>query len=1027
MRRILKIASLFIAALLILALVIPLLFKGRIVEELNKAVNKNIYGKIEFADASVSLFKNFPKLTLTVDHINCHSFVHQDTSQLFQASEIQLGINLWTLITEKDQITINKLIFVNPVLNIIEYDSLNANYQIVPPSDTSSASQQLKLNIEDYKIIGGQIQYESALNGTMLNVNKLSHAGSLKYSEATVQIKTRTEIPELNLEQNNIGILKNARFTSVLDLDYKKADQLFNIIKGEFNLNELKLECKGLFGQKDESLVMDLNINAPGNEFKDLFSILPNALTKDFNQVKSSGTFQFEADINGTYSAKEKTFPSWDVKGNIENGKLQYPGKSIQIENFQLYLLSQNIGPALDKSLIDIKKFSFVLNNQAFNGSLVLSNLIDDLKVAGKVQGVLNLTDLNNFYPLEQNTSISGIVRPDINFKFSESAIKQKQYDQVECSGSLAISNLKYQSGKKPGIAIPDADVLISPKQLEIKKFDLRFGVSDMKIAGIINDPLNFISKDLKVKGKLISRSNLINAQEWIVPENSKSKVIVLDKGVPDFISNLDVELNCEVGQLIYSDYDIRDIKASGFIQGNTIRILDYSSLVNQNSITGTGSLSGIYSYLMYDQTLNGNLNITSKSFDADRFLAKKENAKNGTNSNDQAFVVPSNFNIAVVFKAEEVLYNPMKMNAVKGKLSIVKNEIQFEDLSANLAGGKIALKGLYNTENASLPYFNFKFDLMNLPFSGALSSFVTLRKLAPVMQYIQGYFNTNLIVEGICGQDMMPILDSIKVDGLFETIQGSLKGFKPLELLADKLKINGLKSMSFKNTKNWVSVEDGVVAIKDFNKKIDEFDVNINGSHKLSGMMDYQFIVKIPKNKVSDFTSMIKLDHAMDQLNSILNKTGFGGMVPSNLNILVNMKGTFSNPSYTFKLLNDKGDVTSGESVTESIKSKVTDSLKSRLESEKEKATKEINKIQDSLTKEATKKAEELKNQILDKAKTEATKAIDSSLISKTKDVTKEQLDTLTQKVLNKDAKKEVDQIKDKIKDWNPFKKDKK
>ena len=43
-----------------------------------------------------------------------------------------------------------------------------------------------------------------------------------------------------------------------------------------------------------------------------------------------------------------------------------------------------------------------------------------------------------------------------------------------------------------------------------------------------------------------------------------------------------------------------------------------------------------------------------------------------------------------------------------------------------NILGGKIGLKGLYNTVNSDKPYFNFKFDMLKLPFSGAISSFIT-------------------------------------------------------------------------------------------------------------------------------------------------------------------------------------------------------------------------------------------------------------------------------------------------------------
>jgi 6-pyruvoyl-tetrahydropterin synthase len=378
-------------------------------------------------------------------------------------------------------------------------------------------------------------------------------------------------------------------------------------------------------------------------------------------------------------------------------------------------------------------------------------------------------------------------------------------------------------------------------------------------------------------------------------------------------------------------------------------------------------------------------------------------------------------------FKANEFLFRPLQLNNITGNLQIIKSDLQFNNIKANIAGGSIGLKGLYNSSVPSSPYFNMKFDILKLQYADALNSFVSLRKLAPVMQYIQGAFNTNLIMEGHLNNEMFPILESLNVDGLLETLQGSIKGFKPLDLLADKLKLNSLKNLSISNTKNWISVSNGIIAIKDFNKKIEDIDLNVNGKHNLNGNLDYQFILKIPKAKVASFTSQLKLDHSIDQLNSLLNKVGIGGDVLRNLNILVSMTGTLSKPSFGFKLLNDKGDVTSAqEEITEEIKKRITDSIKTRFEKEKDKAAVEIKKAEDSLINAATKKAEDLKKQALDKILKGSGKSTDTSSINN-KDLSKSSLDSIAQKVLNKDAKKESDQIKDKLKDWNPFKKEKK
>jgi hypothetical protein len=294
---------------------------------------------------------------------------------------------------------------------------------------------------------------------------------------------------------------------------------------------------------------------------------------------------------------------------------------------------------------------------------------------------------------------------------------------------------------------------------------------------------------------------------------------------------------------------------------------------------------------------------------------------------------------------------------------------------------------------------------------------------MAPVLQYVKGFFNSNLILEGDIGKGMNPVLESMKVDGFIETIEGSITGFKPLDLMSEKLKLTELKNISIQNTKNWISVSNGLVSLKEFTKKIDDIELKVGGTHRISGPMDYNIIIKLPKSKIAKFTSDIRLDKSLDKLNGILQKVGLEAKVPNNLNILVNLKGSATNPEFAYKLLTGDGEsVDSAENLFESAKAKLKDSVKTRADEEfsklKEKLKQESSKLEDSLTKEATRKASELKDQIIDKSTEELRKSIDSNVINKAKDLGKSSLDSVSQKILNKDA----EQIKEKLKDWNPF-----
>lgn len=81
-----------------------------------------------------------------------------------------------------------------------------------------------------------------------------------------------------------------------------------------------------------------------------------------------------------------------------------------------------------------------------------------------------------------------------------------------------------------------------------------------------------------------------------------------------------------------------------------------------------------------------------------------------------------------------------MTLNQVKGNLKVVNQEIQFHNLNSNALGGKMFLNGILDASNPAQPKFNFKYDLSKVQFSNTLNSFVSVKKLAPVLEYIQGF-----------------------------------------------------------------------------------------------------------------------------------------------------------------------------------------------------------------------------------------------------------------------------------------------
>ena len=70
MKKTIKIILIIVLVLLISMAAIPFLFKDKIFAKVKSEINKNINDNVEFSGFDLSLFRNFPRLTLELENLS---------------------------------------------------------------------------------------------------------------------------------------------------------------------------------------------------------------------------------------------------------------------------------------------------------------------------------------------------------------------------------------------------------------------------------------------------------------------------------------------------------------------------------------------------------------------------------------------------------------------------------------------------------------------------------------------------------------------------------------------------------------------------------------------------------------------------------------------------------------------------------------------------------------------------------------------------------------------------------------------
>src|SRR6188474_2083455 len=98
MKKLFKWIGIVVLILLIAAILVPILFKGKIIQAIKDGANKNMNAKLEFSDASLSLLRNFPNLSLGIENVSIINVAPFAGDTLIYAKDLHIVLDLMSVI-----------------------------------------------------------------------------------------------------------------------------------------------------------------------------------------------------------------------------------------------------------------------------------------------------------------------------------------------------------------------------------------------------------------------------------------------------------------------------------------------------------------------------------------------------------------------------------------------------------------------------------------------------------------------------------------------------------------------------------------------------------------------------------------------------------------------------------------------------------------------------------------------------------------------------------------------------------------
>ncbi len=709
MKKILLIIGIVIALLLGAAVVLPIIYKDKIVQLVKDEANKNLNAKINFGDFGLSLISSFPDFRICMEDLSVAGINEFEGDTLAFIKELNLDVDIMSVING-EEIGINAIIIDAPKIYAHVLKDGKANWDITKSSaDTAAAApsepSKFSMKLKKLAINDGDIVYNDEQGNIFTSMKDLDLTLKGDMTQDNTSLDTEAEIAAFDVVMDGVKYLSktNVELKAGIDADMKNSRYTFR--ENELRLNNLFLGFDGWVAMPAEDIDMDIKFNAKKTDFKNILSLIPAVYAKDFESVKTEGKLALDGFAKGRYN--EKMLPAFGLKILVENAMFKYPDLPKQVDNIFIDVKIDNPGVDADLTVIDISKFSFAIAENPVDMKFLIKTPVSDPNVDGKIAGKIDLSSLKDVMPLDEGAELNGKIIADIVLKGKKSSIDNERYSEFDAKGEFIAMDMKYASKDLPQeVDIKYAQLKFTPAFVELASFDSKIGKSDFKANGKIENFLDyFFSENGMLTGNFNLNSNLIDLNEFMGGEEETATATpdTSSMAVIDVPANINFTLTTTIAKLLYDNIEMSNVKGKLTIKDKKVAL----NGLDMNLMDGTMNLAGSYDVNNIKKPLV-DFDIAVNNFD----VTKTFNTFNTVQTLAPiGKYVKGKFSTTLKFKTELDSKMEPLLNTLTGGGKLTTNQVTLEGFTPiNKVADALKMEKLKKQELSNLN-FTYKFE----------------------------------------------------------------------------------------------------------------------------------------------------------------------------------------------------------------------------------------------------------------------------------------------------------------------------
>lgn len=531
MKKLLRITLIVMGSLLGLMIVLPVIFKGRIEEEVKKRINQEVEATVEWARFSASLFRGFPTLSANLHQLSVSAKGPSKHDTIATLDRFELRMNPFGIL--RREIDIHSILLFGPEFRGEIFENGEASWEIFPGDHTDEmeieagaestegsaieeSGRSMTLSLKKLVISEGSIRYLDRINGSDIEIEQLDLVLRGDFAAEQTRASLSIELNGLDVLQSGIRYIKGGSLAVELDADANMNEKRITLRKNELWLNGMLIEMQGEFSLQEEAAIdMDLQFQTRETSFQTLLSLIPVIYMNEYESVTAEGTFTLAGNVTGIL--KDTLLPDVNLALQVTDGYFSYPDLPRDVSDVQIDLNIDFRGQERDASTLELERLYMQLGGDPFELQLLVDHPFSDMHLTGKALGTIDFSNIGDIVPLE-DIRMEGKLVTDLLWDTRMSDIEEERFEEVELNGNLKVSGFGLEHSDLPvPVRLHRMEMMFTPRLVELQSLEMELGSSDLQMKGQLYNFIPYLFDNKIVHGSLQLTSGYFDINELMV------------------------------------------------------------------------------------------------------------------------------------------------------------------------------------------------------------------------------------------------------------------------------------------------------------------------------------------------------------------------------------------------------------------------------------------------------------------------------------------------------------------------------